>query len=161
MLHLIPAPLHRTLYRMADKARRRWWRIRKPRRRSVNVVAFDRHGHVLLVRHSYGRPVWALPGGAIGKHEDPVAGAMREIREELDCELMDVIALEACEVDVHGSSDLQHVFAATLAGNPQPDMREVVALDFFDPAALPPGCSRLVPGRVAQAVRSRAATGSE
>ncbi len=149
------------LYRIADRARRRWWRIRRPRRRSVNIVAFDRHGQVLLVRHSYGRPVWALPGGAIGKREDPVAGAAREFREELGCELADIVALEASEVHVQGSSDLQHVFAATVAGNPRPDMREIVALGFFEPDALPPDCSRHVPGRVALAVRRRASASEQ
>src|SRR5690606_8180249 len=61
MLHLIPAPLHRLLYRIADRLRRQWWKVRRPTRNSVLVIAFDGAGRVLLVRHSYGPPVWALP----------------------------------------------------------------------------------------------------
>ena len=75
MLRLIPAPLHRLLYRLADRTRRLWWRVRRPQRRSVLVAAFDGEGRVLLARHSYGPPVWALPGGGVGKDEDPELAA--------------------------------------------------------------------------------------
>ena len=155
MLRLIPAPLHRTLYRMADRLRRMWWRIGRPHRHSVAVIAFDRHGQVLLVRHSYGRPVWMLPGGGIGRREDPALAAAREFREELGCELTELALLEAGEHDVSGSRDTQHVFTALVDGTPRADMREIVSLDFFDPAHLPPGCSRTVGGRVERAVAAR------
>ncbi|HEU4651457.1 MAG TPA: NUDIX domain-containing protein, partial [Croceibacterium sp.] len=69
MLHLIPAPLHRSLYRLAYRTRRAWWRVRRPRHSSVIVMAFDDHGRVLLVRHSYGPRVWSLPGGGFGRGE--------------------------------------------------------------------------------------------
>src|SRR5690606_9795473 len=71
MLQLIPPPLHRLLYRLADRLRRQWWKVRRPTRNSVLVVAFDATGRVLLVRHSYGPPVWALPGGGIDRGENP------------------------------------------------------------------------------------------
>jgi len=144
MLHLIPAPLHRRLYRVADRARRVWWRVRKPSRTSVLVAAFDDEGRVLLVRHSYGPPVWALPGGGIGRSEDPAEGAAREFREELRCGLTGLRAVETLVQDESGSRDLLHLFAARLAGAPAPDMREIVAAALFDPADLPRGCDRRV-----------------
>lgn len=149
MLHLIPASLHRALYRIADRVRRRWWRIRKPRRRSVNVIAFDEAGRVLLVRHSYGRPMWMLPGGGIGRAEDPLLAAIREFREELACGLADVSPVARDEQFVSGSLDLQHVFAARLVGTPQPDMREVVEARLFDPLDLPRPTGRLAAARIA------------
>lgn len=157
MLQLIPAPLHRLLYRAADRLRRRWWRIRKPRRRSVIVVAFDEAARVVLVRHSYGPPVWALPGGGMSEREDPALAAAREFREELGCELTDLREIEAREHDDSGSRDLRHVFAASLSGVPVPDMREIVAVGLFDPAALPAPCDRRVgpAARTALAARSK------
>ena len=144
MLQLIPAPLHRLLYRVADRVRRRWWRIRKPRRHSVLIAAFDAAGRVLLVRHSYGPPVWALPGGGISPGEDPALAAAREFREELGCELTDLREVEARGHADSGSLDVRHVFAASLSGVPVPDMREIVATELFDPAALPSPCDRRI-----------------
>jgi len=137
MLHLIPAPLHRMLYRLADRLRRRWWTVRRPTRNSVLVAAFDPGGRILMVRHSYGPPVWALPGGGIGRREEPQAAAVREFREELGTGLSDVRELTSVIENDSGSTDRLHVFAARVVGTPQADMREIVAAEFFDPAALP------------------------
>lgn len=150
MLHLIPAPLHRMLYRVADRARRRWWRVRKPRRSSVVILAHDARGRVLLVRHSYGRPLWALPAGGIGRGETPEHAAAREFGEELGCPLAELRPLGSHVVDETGSRDRQHVFVARLAGKPVPDNREIVAAQCFDPAALPADTGRLTRERVAR-----------
>jgi 8-oxo-dGTP pyrophosphatase MutT (NUDIX family) len=155
MLQLIPAPLHRSLYRVADRVRRRWWRIGRPLRRSVIVVAFDEAGRVLLVRHSYGPPIWALPGGGMSRNEEPALAAAREVREELGCELADLLEIEAREHEEGGSRDLRHVFAADLSGAPLADMREIVAVGLFDPAALPVPCDRRVGPAVGAALLAR------
>ena len=155
MLELIPAPLHRLLYRIADRVRRRWWRIRKPHRRSAHIVAFDETGRVLLVRHSYGRPVWVFPGGGVGRREDPAAAAAREFREELACELTDLVPLGPCEIEESGSHDERHVFAARLAGVPAPDQREIVAAALFEPDALPDDSGRYVRHWIDQARTAR------
>ncbi|HEV8441500.1 MAG TPA: NUDIX domain-containing protein [Methylomirabilota bacterium] len=42
----------------------------------------DDEGRVLLVRHTYGRKNWELPGGAVEQGESPMDGAVREIQEE-------------------------------------------------------------------------------
>jgi 8-oxo-dGTP pyrophosphatase MutT (NUDIX family) len=155
MLHLIPPPLHRRLYRAADRARRLWWRIRKPRRTSVLVAAFDDRGRLLLVRHSYGPQVWALPGGGIGRAEDPASAAAREFREELGCDLADIALAEATEEEDSGSHDLRHLFTAGLAGTPKPDMREIVAIGLFGPDELPVPCDRRVRRAIALAKAAR------
>lgn len=152
MLHLIPAPLHRQLYRIADRVRKRWWLISRPRRTSVVVIAFDQQGRVLLVRHSYGLPIWSAPGGGMSEREDPAKAAAREIREELACELTDMTLLEAREREISGSRDTVHLFAARLKGEPRPDMREIIEIAFYDPGHLPQNCARLIPDQVALAV---------
>src|SRR5690606_23747013 len=83
VLHSIPPPLHRLLYRVADTVRRRGGKSRRPRRSGVRVAAVGDADRLLLVRHSYGPPGWALPGGAVDRHEEPAAAAMRGFGEEL------------------------------------------------------------------------------
>ena len=161
MLHLIPAPLHRQLYRMAYALRRRWWRVRRPRRSSVVVVAFDARGRVLLARHSYGPPLWSLPGGGMSRGEHPEQAAEREIREELGCGLAELTAIDASEQRIAGSRDMQHVFAARLVGEPVPDMREIVAVELADPESLPAECGSRTRAWIARAVASRRTVPSE
>jgi len=160
MLHLIPAPLHRQLYRLADTARRLWWRVRQSTRRSVVVIAFDEHGHVLLVRHSYGPPVWSLPGGGMDRNEDPERAAKREIREELGCGLTDLILLDTSEERDSGSVDLYDIFTARLVGEPVPDMREIVGVAFVDPENLLEACGRRTRQRIELALAHRRAAGA-
>ena len=152
MLHLIPAPLHRQLYRLAHYLRRRWWRVRRTRRSSVIVVAFDEHERVLLVRHSYGPQVWSLPGGGIERGETPEQAAEREVREELGCGLADLTALDAREERASDALDWRHTYTARLVGEPVPDMREIVAITFADPQHLPAKCGRWSRQRIAYAV---------
>jgi 8-oxo-dGTP pyrophosphatase MutT (NUDIX family) len=46
--------------------------------------ALTHGGEVLLVRHTYGRrDTWYLPGGRVRRSEAPLAGAAREMEEEL------------------------------------------------------------------------------
>lgn len=46
------------------------------------AVVFDARGRVLLVRHTYGRLNWELPGGQSEHGESVVDTALRELREE-------------------------------------------------------------------------------
>ena len=52
---------------------------------SVGVCALvqDGRGRLLVVRHTYRRQPWGLPGGFIGRDEQPTAALAREMREEL------------------------------------------------------------------------------
>lgn len=116
------------------------------------MIAFDGEGRVLLVRHSYGPPVWTLPAGGMRRGEAPERAVAREFREELACELNRLTKLEARVQETSGSIDLLHLYAARAAGEPKADMREVVEARFFDPDALPRPLDRRVAGRVRLAV---------
>lgn len=141
MLHLItrllPAPLHRALLPLAHRVRHRWRKLRGVPFSGVSVVITDLSGEVLLLRHSYGPKVWALPGGGMDAGEEPEAAARREVREELGIELGALTAIGTLEEQLSGSPHTAHLFAATCNAWPVPDLREVVDARFFPSHSLP------------------------
>lgn len=161
MLRLIPAPLHRAGYVMAHAVRLRWWRITRARLLGCRVLAFDDAGRVLLVRHSYGSRRWMLPGGGLGRRENPLDGARRELAEETGCALHDARLLLTVDEPLYGTVNRVHLVAGWIDGTPRGDGREVVAAALFDPASLPPDTApallRDLPGWIAAA---RAAPGA-
>lgn len=74
--------LVRPAMRAADRIRRRYWRWRGKPLYGVMVLAHAPGGDLILVRHTYS-PGWSLPGGGRSRREDPVAAALRELREEV------------------------------------------------------------------------------
>lgn len=68
-------------HRMAGRAARWWWRVRRPRTLGVRALLLDPAGRVALVRHSY-RTGWYLPGGGVDRGESMAAAIRREISEE-------------------------------------------------------------------------------
>ncbi len=131
MLHLIPAPVHRALYRLAHQLRRRWLRMVGGEVQGCSIIARDAAGRVLLVRHSYGSRLWAFPGGGMKQGEDVLAAAAREFAEELRCGLIDPQHLGTLDEMFHGARNLAHVVTGLADGEPRPDMREVVEARFL------------------------------
>lgn len=137
MLHLIPAPLHRSGLRLAHAVRKRWWRLRKPKLEACAVVPSDADGRVLLIRLSYGKGAWSFPTGGVGRRETPEQAARRELREETGCEAGSLALLGVLEDRIHGARHRVHLFAALVTGPPCPDGREVIEARFFPAHALP------------------------
>jgi len=156
MLHLIPAPLHRTGLRLAHALRKRWWRLRKPQLRGCRVLALDGGGRVLLVRHAYGSGKWMAPGGGLGRREDPVAGARRELREEVGCALADPVELILSEEPLQGATNVVHIVVGRTSDVPRADGREIVEAAFFAldalPANMPPPLRAAISGWVEAAL---------
>ena len=69
--------------RVADTVRRIVWRLFGPRTIGVRGLVVDDHDRVLLVRHTYGRPTWHLPGGGVKRRESLVQALQRELEEEV------------------------------------------------------------------------------
>ena len=142
MLHLIPAPLHRALYRLAHTARLGWWRIRRPQITGCSAVVRNAAGSVLLVRHSYGRGNWALPGGGVQRGEDPAATVVRELAEETGVRLEHLTALGPLDEMLGGARNRVHLFAATTRDTPRADNRELVDARFVPVGQLPADVAR-------------------
>ena len=102
------------------------------------VVVQDGRGRVLLVRHSYGKERWSLPGGAVDQGESPAEAAVREAREEagVEVELDHLIGVYYLRSRKDG---LRFMFAARItSGEPSAaDADEIAEIGWFDPDALP------------------------
>jgi ADP-ribose pyrophosphatase YjhB (NUDIX family) len=70
------------LLRIAAWLRKRWWWLARPMVVGVRAIVVDADDRVLLVRHSYGRRVWYLPGGGAKRGETLAQAAARELEEE-------------------------------------------------------------------------------
>lgn len=153
MLHLIaaliPAALHRQLYRMAHRLRAAWLRLRGGEVHGCSIIARDVAGRVLLVRHSYGSGWWAFPGGGMRRGEDALAAALREFAEELGCTVSDPVHLATVEEVFHGARNVAHIFTGLIEGEPRPDGREIVEARFFAAHDLPPQTAPNVKRRLA------------
>src|SRR5688500_10229094 len=84
--------LERLGFRAAHAGLRAWWFVRRPHAHGVKCVlrapGGDGRANVLFVRRAYGdRDEWQLPGGGIGRREEPLAAALREAHEELGVDL--------------------------------------------------------------------------
>lgn len=151
MLYLIPAPLHRLALRTGHAVRRTWWRLARPEVRGVCMIARDRQGRLLLLRQSYGTDRWVLPGGGLGRKEDPCRAATRELHEEAGCRVDEAALVFVSEEHVHGTANRIHVFAGTLMSEPCIDGREIVEARLFALDDLPPDISPRVLRRLARA----------
>jgi 8-oxo-dGTP pyrophosphatase MutT (NUDIX family) len=118
--------------------RRRLLRILRPRSRGVKVMLFSGAGELLLIRNTYGRTdLFVLPGGGIHPFETPAAAAAREVKEELDCGVEDLVFVSTHISAAEGRRDTIHLYHARPAGPVQADGFEVAEARFFALDALP------------------------
>lgn len=118
------------------------------------AVILNDQGRVLLVKHSYGRRNWELPGGAAEVGESIVQTALREVGEETG---LQVVAEHTTGIYYEPEIDMLHfVFRC----HPQddtfdslcPDHEEISQCAFWPPEALPRPISDFTIRRIADAV---------
>lgn len=119
-----------------------FWRVFRPRTNGVKVLLFDDAGQLLLIRNSYGRSdLFLLPGGGIRPFESPERAAVREVKEELGCQIVDLASVSTHTSTAEGKRDLIHLFKARVQGRPEVDQLEVEEARFYALDNLPPSTS--------------------
>lgn len=106
----------------------------------VCAIIEDDFGRVLIAQrpaHKHLALKWEFPGGKVERDEAPQGALVREIEEELGCQISLVRALPPATHD-YGSVLIEMIpFVCRLAGNsPPPHPREHVAVRWVDIAEL-------------------------
>lgn len=133
----LPVGLRRRAYRLAYALLCVYWFVARPRTHGVKCVLTD-GDHVLLVRHTYGRHEWELPGGAIKSREEPLSAARREMDEELGVSLERWTDLGEVTGRAQRRHDILHCFHAELPDDPLTlDSGELYTATLFPLTRLP------------------------
>lgn len=133
----LPVPVRRLAYRWGYRVLQLVWLVRQPQLDGVKCVITDRD-RVLLVRHTYGKRQWDLPGGRIEGSELPLVAAQREMSEELGVEAAEWTPLGQLHARIDHRRDTVHLFRTELRS---PAMRidrgELAVARWFRRAELP------------------------
>ena len=106
---------------------------------AANAAIFDEAGRILLVKHTYDRKNWELPGGMAELDESIVETAVREASEETGLQVTaehTTGIYYMLELDLLVLVFLCHTTNGTFEGL-RPDNDEISACAFWPPDALP------------------------
>ena len=93
------------------------------------AVVTDHDGRVLLLEHAFrAGNAWGIPGGFIGRDEQPQDALRRELREEVGVELDDVRLVFARTVA--SAPQVQLIYRAAVRGRPEPRTVEVRSVEW-------------------------------
>lgn len=117
------------------------------------AIITDERGFVLMVKHSYGKLNWELPGGAADADETVAETAIREVREETG---LVVTAERLTGIYYWAENDSHHfVFQCATAHDGQEPLSissETTDCGYFSPDALPRPISDFTVRRIQDAL---------
>ena len=134
-----------------------YWRFSRGMTLGVRGVVLDDAGRVFLVKHSYVSG-WHLPGGGVDVGETFGEALARELMEEGRIAIRGAPLLHGLFLNSHVSRR-DHVAVYVIRQfhqdrAPAPN-REIIACDFFDPAALPADTTGGTRLRIAEVLQGR------
>jgi 8-oxo-dGTP diphosphatase len=144
----------RVAIRCAYIGLRTYWFLARPRVVGVKCVVLN-DDNVLLVRHTYGRRNWDLPGGTVKRREDPRDAARREMKEELGRRIEDWENLGVLFTTTDHHRDNVHLFQTHLGDRRLDiDLIELAEAGWFPRDGLPPDIGPFVGRIMARAAMS-------
>lgn len=118
------------------------------------AIILDAEGRILLVKHSYGKCNWEIPGGKSENHESAQETAQREVAEETG---LDVQAERLTGVYYDPQYDMHH-FAFLCknlnARKPEPSSPEILECGYFRENELPRPMSDFTYRRIQDALNA-------
>jgi 8-oxo-dGTP pyrophosphatase MutT (NUDIX family) len=140
----LPVAIRRIGYRVAYRGLQVVWFVWRPEKNGVKCLVTD-NDRVLLVRHTYGRRSWDLPGGAVKTGEQPIEAARREMEEELGLGAAPWTGVGQLRGSVDHRRDTIYLFRAEV-GTPTlaVDAGEIAAAQWFARGRLPTDLSPYV-----------------
>ena len=121
---------------------------------TAGAFVFDDEGRILLLEHEF-RPDsrWGIPGGFLGKGEQPDVALRRELIEEVKLEVTDVEFMFARTLP--RPKQVEIYFSCKAASDPVPSSFEIRKAEWFATDNLPPELSRDQREMIKRAVRVR------
>lgn len=102
-----------------------YWRIFKPSTYGAKVV-IQYQNKFLIVRNSYGYKSLSFVGGRIDKGETPQDAAIRETKEEVGLDILEIKYLGMITSNLEGKEDNIHIFhAKSMTDEIKPDEFEI------------------------------------
>jgi ADP-ribose pyrophosphatase YjhB (NUDIX family) len=91
-----------------------------------------------------------LPGGGLGRGEEPLAAALRELAEETGLALVHPRLFAEVEEPLYGTVNRVYLVCGQAEGAVRIDGREVIEARYFAAHALPPDLSPMLAARFAE-----------
>lgn len=129
-----------------------------PRNVGAAAAIFDEQGQVLLVKHTYGRLNWELPGGGAEGLEALTATALREVQEETGLRVTAERLTGIYEEEDH-EGWLHFVFLCHVIdqdAQARPASAEISACAYWSPDALPRPINDFTVRRIHDALAAQA-----
>ncbi|SFS74803.1 NUDIX domain-containing protein [Paenibacillus sp. BC26] len=116
------------------------------------IIIIDEQNRVLLVRQTYGKKKWSIPGGMVDDGESAWAAAERELQEEAGISVRDM-ELSGVYYQPHKNRYIYTFKADHYVGTIRIDNNEIDQYGFFDLEALPRPISSFTIQRLTDAIQ--------
>lgn len=134
------------LYKIASGIRRIYWFIFRPKTTGVKCL-IEHDDNYLFIKQTYGSRMynWNLPGGGVEKNESIESAVKREVFEEVDIALSDVVELKKYTSNFEYKVDTVYCFYSKVTTkNTVIDKKEILDAQWFPKNNLPENISRSI-----------------